>query len=161
MATIFETLIQNLESVGFFRYFLPFVFMLAVVYGLLRRIEVFEDQQVDATVATAVAFIAMLGVYTFDLAGIMIQFFGALTVGIVLLLGLVLILGMFGVEVQELDNHPAAIGAGVIVFALVIVGVMQAIPGQEGFISVLTGEAAMTLYTIVGLIAVIGFITRE
>ncbi|MDY6789025.1 MAG: hypothetical protein SVV03_03605, partial [Candidatus Nanohaloarchaea archaeon] len=59
--SLFQNLIQNLQNVGFFQYFLPFVLVMAVFYGLLRKFELFEDKAVDATVALVAAFLSLFG----------------------------------------------------------------------------------------------------
>lgn len=165
MATIFEQLIVNLQSIGFFRFFLPMVFIFAVTYGILQRIELFEDENVDAVTAAVVAFISLLGIYTFDLSGVIVRFLGVLSIAMVVLLGLAIIAGMLGVNIKELDyDENLFVVAGLILVVLLII-VFSGIPGlgnvSESIVAALGSEPAMMLYTIVGIGLVLYWITED
>jgi len=150
----FETLIANLQDIYFFSYFMPFVFVLAVTYGIISKLELFEDDAVDATVAIVVAFLSMLGIYTMNLAGSMVYFFGALSVSLVAILGFVIVLGMFGVDVTDLSYKKTWVGISLsIVIAILIIMVNNYI--ESDVLGVFYGETALTIYMLGGVIAVI------
>lgn len=125
MAEPFQGLINNLWDLGF-PTFLIFIFFLAVVYGLLRRGEFFEDDTVDATVAVVVAFLVTGGSIQF-LGGVesFVWFFSMMAAAVVILLGFVLILGMMGVDITEVMNENEARRRNVAILAgFVLVGVL-------------------------------------
>lgn len=153
MAT-FETLIQNLQDIYFFSYFMPFVFVLAVTYGIISKLELFEDDVVDGTVSIVVAFLAMLGVYTMNLADYMVYFFGALSVSLVAILGFVIVLGMFGLDVTELEFNKTWVGlSAAIVLSILIMMVNKFV--EKDVLKIFYNETALTVYMLAGVIAVI------
>lgn len=101
----FELLIQNLQNVGFFKFFLPWALILAVTYGILRKIELFDDEAVDATVSIVFSFLALFGVYSIIPLSFFAQTFGILTIILVFILSLVIALGAGGVDVTEMDDE--------------------------------------------------------
>lgn len=98
----FELLLENLQNIGFFNFFLPLLLFLAVYYGLLDKTEAVSDQDaVNGVIALSLAFLTMLGIYSFVPFSIFPQFLGALAILLVVLLGVVMVLGMFGVDFSE------------------------------------------------------------
>ncbi|MCJ7450587.1 MAG: hypothetical protein MUP58_02495 [Candidatus Nanohaloarchaeota archaeon QJJ-9] len=165
---IFETLIQNLQSIGFFDYFLPYIFMLAVTYGVLSKIEVFDDNQVDATVSIVVSFMTILGIYQFVGATFFPKFFGMLAIFVVIILGLAILAGMFGVDISEVTNNSATskkatlgVAAAILAVALILVFIFFPIGEVAGVGGFWMSEEFLTLVMIIGIIASIYFITRE
>lgn len=158
MATPFSELINNLWEIGF-PTLLTFIFFLAVVFGLLRRSDLFEDQTVDATVSVVVAFMITGGMIQF-LGGPsgFSWFFALLSIAVVVLLGFVLILGMLGVDVTEVMNENegrrrnVAILAGLILILILLYILEAAGVNVSGMLtSQLATGALMT-------IAMLGFI---
>lgn len=162
---VFESLIDNLRALGFFDFFLPFVFVMAVVYGVLQKAEVFEDETVDATVAIVSAFLSILGIRTFVDPSFFSQFFGLVVIALLIVLGFVVILGMMGVDVTDVMNDTSQTqraGAGVAAFfVLVLLGMIAAAEDWLNFQAILdaiTGEMALTALMIIGMFAVAAFV---
>lgn len=156
----FETLIQNLQEIYFFSYFMPFILVLAVTYGIIDKINLFEDNTVDATVSIVVAFMSLLGIYLLDISGVMIYFWGALSVGLVTVLGFVILAGMFGVDITQTEFEKKWIGiSGAIIIAVVLVIVNEFLAFDVG--AFIYTETAMTLLSLAGMIAVVYFIVRN
>ncbi len=103
MATAgFELLFQNLQNVGFFEIGLPVIFFMAVFYGLLEKTGVLsDDEAVNGTAAIALALLTTLGILTVIPFSFFPQFFAALSVLVVLVLGVLLLMGMAGLDVSE------------------------------------------------------------
>lgn len=163
---LFQNLISNLESVGFFQYFLPFILVIAVFYGLLRKFEIFEDQAVDATVSIVAAFLAMFGIAAVAPAAVFSEFFGVIVVIIMVLLGYDIILGMVGIDISEITNPEEdaderriawAGGLGIII-VIVIITVFFGWSGDY-LMDVLLSEDAISIYLIIAMVAVIYSIT--
>lgn len=166
--SLFQDLIYNLETVGFFQYFLPFVLVIAVFYGLLRKFEIFEDQAVDATVSIVAAFLAMFGLAAVVPASTFSQFFGVLVVIIMVLLGYDILLGMIGIDISDItnpeegaDSRRIAWASGIgVVLVVVVVTVFYGWGGRY-MMRVLLSEDALSVYLILGMLGVIYSITSE
>lgn len=159
MASVFSQLLQNLSQVGFFDLFLPFLLILAVTYGVLQRIELFEDDTVDATVSIVVAFMAMFSMLTFVEPVFFTQFFGAVTLLVAVLIGYIIVLGLMGVDITEvstLDDEQkkktavfAAIG-----IAVVLGGILQytgVVDVMGSIMTTLQSDVFLTVLVLAGM----------
>ncbi len=156
----FETLIQNLQNIYFFSYFMPFLFVLAATYGIISKIELFEDDVVDASVSLAVGFMAMLGIYILNLGDVMVYFFGAISVGLVTILGFVLLAGMFGVDITDVEMSKKWIGiAGAIVLGILLIMVNEFL--EIDITRYLFSEMSLTLLMIGGIIGFVFLLTKS
>lgn len=164
MATPFSELISNLWEIGF-PTLLTFVFFLAVVFGLLRRTELFDDRTVDSTVSVVVAFLVTGGMIQF-LGGPegFSWFFALLSIAVVVLLGFVLILGMLGVDITEVMNENegrrrnVAILAG-FVLILILLYILQAAGVNVG--GILTSQLASAALMTIAMLGFIYVMARE
>ncbi len=156
----FELLFQNLQSIGFFEFGLPILFFMAVYYGLLMKTGTISDEEsVNGTAAIALAFLTTLGIYTFIPFSIFPQFFAALAVLVVLVLGGMMLMGMLGVEVGgEMDERAQRLMVIGVVALLIIVGVPLFGSMDIGF--ELTDDFMNFILTI-ATIAVIGYVIRS
>lgn len=163
MAPVFEELIMNLQGLGFFRYFMPFLLMMAVTYGILQRAELFEDETVDGVVAAVVSFMSIVGIYTFVGGAFFTQFFGVVTIAIFVLIGYVIILGTMGVDVTEVANlddaqkkRTAWYGGGVLALVgLLFMHYLDIVDGGQ----LLGSDEFLTFLVILGMYIVISKIT--
>ncbi len=156
----FETLIQNLQNIYFFSYFMPFIFVLAATYGIINKIELFDDDVVDASVSLAVGFMAMLGIYILNLGDMMVYFFGAISVGLVTILGFVLLAGMFGVDITDEEMNKKWIGiAGAIVIAILLIMVNEFL--EIDITRYIFSEMSLTLLMIGGIIGFVYLLTKS
>jgi hypothetical protein len=74
MANPFETVILKLKDLGFFQFFLPFIFSAAVFYGLLRKSQIFGDAKQNITINAIVSMVAAFMVWAYPIiAGINIE----------------------------------------------------------------------------------------
>lgn len=121
-----DILIGNMNTIGFYDFFLPFVLFVAIVFGLLQKNKVFGDKDtkgIDGVVAMSVAFFVInytaIGLYFSTLFAIGATIIGAILVGII-------ILGMVGIDLGGFLNDkegkkmklPIIAGAGVVVIIL-------------------------------------------
>lgn len=119
----FELLFQNLQTIGFFEIGLPVLFFMAIYYGLLDKTgTISEDEAVNGTAAISLAFLTTLGILTVIPFSFFPQFFAALSVIVVVVLGLLLLMGMVGLDVSEgigedQQKH-AVLGVVVILFLI-------------------------------------------
>lgn len=161
----FGELLMNLfdPAVGF-QFFLAFIFVLAVVYGVLRKIELFEDNTVDATVATVAAFFSVFGVYSWLGAQFFIEFFGLVAIAAFVILGVVVILGMMGVDMVEVMNideesQKFALWSSVAIVIMILVGILYY--ADYGFITeVITSDTLISLAMVIVIGIVVYNITK-
>jgi len=101
VATFFEIAILKLQSLGFFTFLLPFILTAAIIYGGLRRAQLFGEPERNVAVNAIVAFIISLFVWAAPvILGIDIEtklsafFIQGFSVSLIVLIALVLA-GMF------------------------------------------------------------------
>lgn len=101
----FSTLLGNLERLGFFQFLLPFLLVLAIVYGVLRfALREHLDSSASALIAIVIAFFTMnySGEVGFQFADFFTTYFGATSIVLTGLLGIIIILGLAGIKVTAL-----------------------------------------------------------
>jgi hypothetical protein len=163
MATIGD-MFANLWEVGI-PYFLEFMLVMAISYGVLRRAEMFEDETVDGAVAIGAAFFATWG--TAQYAGgqaVFSWFFGFLAIALVFLLGYGLVLGVLGVDVAEMSNENPKRRRNIgIIAALIAAGVislvMQGFYGQD-MLALASNETVVTAVMLLGLLWIVYVIAK-
>ncbi|NMI77074.1 hypothetical protein GLT92_01480 [Nanohaloarchaea archaeon] len=171
--TSFGQLMQNLEGIGFFTGLLPFVITYAIFFFLLREVGesiLDEDngrpQQFAAILSIAFAFftsrfILINPVYQ----QFFTQYLGRFTVLAVGLLGLLVILGWLGIEIDNLGNGLWGAIAALLVVAVFVVsgGLRSSLAPLEsqneilnaiaGFISYSISSGIIFIFLIIGLLA--------
>ncbi len=101
MPSFFEIAILKLNELGFFKFLLPFILSAAIIYGGLRRAQIFGDPDKNIAVNAIIAFVISLFVWAtpvilgVDIQGKLTAFFvQGFTVSLVVLIALMLA-GMF------------------------------------------------------------------
>lgn len=157
----FELLFANLEQIGFFEFVLPLVLFMAIFYGLLRKTEVLgDDEAVQGAAALSMAFLTTFGIYTFIPFQYFPMFFGALSVLIILILGMMILVGMAGFEVGggAVDARSQRyMVAGVILITIIALPAVFSIAGEGVQITEQHANFVLTL----ALIAVLGYIISK
>ena len=87
-----EILIGNMNTIGFYDFFLPFILFVAIIFGLLQKNKVFgetDTKGIDGVVAMSVSFFVInytaIGLYFSTLFAIGATIIGAILVGIIIL----------------------------------------------------------------------------
>lgn len=155
----FELLFQNLENIGFFEFVLPLVLFMAIYFGLLRQMELLgEDEAVQGAASVALAFLTTFGIYTVIPFSFFPQFFGVLSIIIVVILGVMILMGLVGFRISdEIEGRTQRLGlVGVILIVLVLFPAMFT---GLGFDFQITEQHSTFLLTLV-LIAVLAYVLR-
>lgn len=88
----FDTVINQLEQAGAFTYVLPFLFIFALVFGILTRTKIFENNKgINVILSLAVALMALQTGFVSNFFEIISPLLGA---GLILLLVAVIFLGL-------------------------------------------------------------------
>lgn len=120
MADPFSVLVSNLNALGFFGFLLPFVFVLAISYGLLIKSKMFEDQKIIGVISLVLAFF-VIGFGGPGLANFFVGAFGLAAIVLAGILIIVMFVALAGGDVSKLmgDNKAvmaALAGVGIIIF---------------------------------------------
>jgi len=106
------------EEAGFFSYLLPFLLIFALVFGILVKVKVFnENKMVNGIIALSVALMSL----QFDFVpSFFSQMFPRVGVGLAIILGILIIVGLFAPKESEIVNYVLA-GIGVIIIGIIII----------------------------------------
>ncbi|MBI2583618.1 MAG: hypothetical protein HYW25_03040 [Candidatus Aenigmarchaeota archaeon] len=107
-----------LESLGFFQFLLPWLFMFAVTYGILSKVDLFgkANKRISIAIALVVAFFTV-GFAGPSLANFFISIFGGASLIIAGILVILLFIGMVG-------KGPSDIAKGGVLVVLIVIGVV-------------------------------------
>ena len=154
MANPFEVLVANLNSLGFFGFLLPWVFIFVVSYGLLSKTNVLgEDLRINAVLSIVLAFF-VTGFGGPALANFFTTIFGVAAAVLAGILVLVLFMGMAGIGIEEIAKRRSVqvtlVGIAVIVFAV----------AAGGWSIVVRSDVIAIVLVLIVLAASVAFITK-
>ncbi len=116
-------------EMGFFSYLLPFLLIFALVFGILVRTNIFKDNKVvNGIIALAVALMSLQ--FSF-VPAFFSQIFPRLGIGLAIILGIMIITGLFSDKDSPAVNY-VLLGIGVIIIGLVIIQSAGAVGWQSG-----------------------------
>ena len=126
----FGGLLNSLAEAGFFTYVLPFLIIFALVYGILLKIKIFEEnKKINGIIALAVGLLAL----QFDLVPIFFaELFPRLGVALGIILTVLILLGLFLPENQAWVSY-TLLGIVGVITAAVLVKSSRAIGGTWDF----------------------------
>lgn len=118
---VLDSVMANLQSIGFFRLALPFLLTFAMVYGVLEKIDLFGDEnRISAIIAVAAGlfvsrFIVGAGI---DLPVLVSNYLGAMAVVFMFIMAALLVSGMTGMGGEGYRRFFMYIGAaaGILLF---------------------------------------------
>jgi len=106
------------EQAGFFSYLLPFLLIFALVFGILTKVQIFKEaRMVNGIIALAVAFMSLQ--FSF-VPTFFAQIFPRLGVALAIILGILIVVGMFADPKSNLVNY-VLLGIAVITIGVVII----------------------------------------
>lgn len=164
---VFEMIVETMMQMDVFHLFFPWLLVLAVTYGALDKYNWFEENTINASVAVAVAFISIGGLYLFVPAGLFPHFAAAIAYTAFGLIGLMVLLAIAGVDLDNIDKDGPLAKAVMITGAVAFTGVLgfHFLSGLsfEPLIQVFQGESfdevVMPILTLVFLLLVIVGVT--
>ncbi|MFT4892286.1 MAG: hypothetical protein ACI8Z7_000053 [Candidatus Nanohaloarchaea archaeon] len=165
---VFETIVETMMQMDVFQLFFPWLLVLAVTYGALDKYDWFEEDTINATVAVAVSFIAIGGMYLFVPASLFPHFAAAVAFTAFGIIGLMVLLAIAGVDLNELDKDSPIAKAVMVIGGIAFFGVLgiQFLGDMpiDPLIQVFQGESfdevVMPILTLVFLLGVIVAITK-
>ena len=176
MPTFFETAILKLQSLGFFQFLLPFILTAAIIYGGLRRAQLFGESEKNVAVNAIVAFVISLFVWAAPIIlGIEIEaklssfFIQGFSMSLIVLVALVLA-GMFfppdlAKSLGDKIKAPYFYGA-IIIVALIVGGVILVSSGlatvlfPKGIGVKVSSDVFISIAVIIALVVSVAVIVR-
>lgn len=158
----FELLLLNLQDLGI-EIFLHIVLFVAIYFGLLRKTEVIgDDEGVQGASAVALSLLTTIGIYSFLPASTLTAFFAGLSAIVILILGLMIVMGMFGVNVGEVEINESQRSIGVVALAVVLIIVLIVVAPivENQYGANVFGEDATSFVLTLGMIAIIGYMVK-
>src|SRR3989344_806579 len=153
MGDPFSLLVGNLNSMGFFGFLLPWIFIFAVTYGLLMKSKFFDNPKITGVLSLVIAFF-VIGFGGPWLAGFFVNLFGYAAVIIAGILVIVLFVTMSGGDFSKLFNNKAIAamlaGLGIIIFFIAVGGSLVAISDATIGIIFIIILMAVAVYFIAG-----------
>ena len=118
--------LSNLEQLGFFDYVLPFLVIFAIIFGILARVKIFEDNKaVNGIIAVSVSLMALQ-------FGLVSNFFAELFprfgIGLSIILVILVLVGLF-MDPNEKWISYTMLGIG----AIIVVAILIQSAGGLGF----------------------------
>jgi len=173
MANPFELVILKLQALGFYGFLLPFILVAAIIYGLLRKSQLFGPPEKNVSINAVVALVASFMVWASPIiAGISIEehlakFFVQSMVATLVLMIAILMAGMvlptdlpkfIG---EKFGTKPSYIGvfivAGIIIgLTLLVTSGLTGVFFPEGI--VISEDVLVGVGTIIALLIVVGLI---
>ncbi len=119
---IFTPLVGNLNQLGFYKFVLPWLFTLAIVYGVLLKVKLFDEKQ--KSLIGVISLVAAFFVVNYTPAGFAMdsfftQVFG---VGILILTGIfvvLLLMGLVGLKGEDIFKAENIKGGGIAIILLI------------------------------------------
>jgi len=152
---MFDTLIANLNSMGFYDFVLPWLFVFAVVYAILARTNVFNNNSVNGLVSMVIAFF-VTGFGGPAIGKFFSSFFGGSSIFFAGFLVLILFAGMFGFKVGDKIEGKFLAVAALIAVVLFISWGGPAVAGIN-----LSEKTQAILFVVVVMGAAIAFVTQK
>src|SRR3989338_7743766 len=155
-ANPFEMLIFNLNSLGFFGFLLPWVFVFAVIYAILWKTKALgEDSKILCVISLVVAFF-VIGFGGPPLGAFFVGVFGLASLVLAGLLVIIFFIALAGGKVEDImGKRPvqySLVGIGIVIFFIAL--------GSSFGVS-LSEAAVSTVFIIVLLIIAIAFVTGK
>ena len=122
----FETVVTTMIEMTVFQVFFPWLLVLALSYGILDQYEtISEDDSINAVIALAVSFMAVGGSYLFIPEGMLTQLAAGLTFGLFAVIGLLIVMGSAGFNLDELEDNKKSLPVivGLSIFGLTLIAV--------------------------------------
>ena len=166
----FADIVRTMAEMDIFQLFFPWLFILAVTYGILDKYEIFsEDAQVNGIISLSIAFMTIVGSLLFVPAGMFAHFAAALTFAIFALVGVMILIGVTGTDIGDLadDRSDTVFWGALIIGAIILIAVVGTYLNIEQIVG-FTGDSAgnliddlvMPIVTLLFLFLIVGAVAQ-
>lgn len=151
---VFDIILGNLNTLKFYDFLFPWLFTLAITYGILAKAKFFEERSLQGLVSLLVAFFVVN--YTpvgIPLSSFFTNLFGAGILILSVIFVVLLFMGLTGISPDKIFANTRTTGIIVILFAaLVVIALMGG--------TVLSADVVTTLFVLVLMAVAIAFVTK-
>lgn len=167
---LLDQVIQNLGGVGLFRFGLPLLVTFAIVYGILDRIDLFEQDRINAIIGVVAGFFVanFAGNAGAGIGLFMSNFFGAFAVVLVFLVGIMMAieLGSGGEDVGRKDTlHKAVLFLGALALIAIFISwgglSLIGVPAPQVNGLFLDQASIVTLLIILAAVGLIYYVVKD
>jgi hypothetical protein len=124
------TLLNDLASMGFFSYVLPFLLIFAVLFGILEKIQIFKEAK---AVNGIIAFVVGLMALQFNFVSVFFaEIFPRLGVGLAVILVAIVLLGLFAPTNKGWTTY-VFFAIGVIILGVILFNSAGAVGWSSGY----------------------------
>ena len=123
LATNIDTVLQELDTIGFFRYILPLLLIFAILFAILSKIEVLKDKKgINFIISLSIALLAVINPIVSDFFAVLFPEFAR---GISILLVAMILIGVFVPLWQEQGKgkwgwgNYIFMGLGILIFLII------------------------------------------
>jgi hypothetical protein len=118
----FATIVEVMAEMDVFQLFFPWLLILSISYGILQKSEVIgDDSTVNGVAALSLAFFTIGGSYFFVPAGTFTRFASGLAFLVFAIIGLVVMLGVAGIDLSEYTEIEGNLPALVAIIGFIII----------------------------------------
>jgi hypothetical protein len=142
-------------GIDFYGFFLPWIFTFAIVFGLLSKLGLFQQRQINMALAFVIAFF-VTAVGGLQLATFFTSLFGGTAMFLAGILVILLFATMIGVDLKSKYST-----AALVVVVLIGVGLFLASSGSFIAVNVIGPDLAGIVFWLVVIAAAIYFVTKE
>ena len=132
--SVFSEMIIYMSETDIIHLFFPWLLLLAFTFGMLKKYEVFEDDEITGAVSLSSSFLAIAGIYFFLPENIFANFGAVLAFAAFAALGFMIVMAIAGVDINEMEGRigkiPLAIGGGILGLGLLVI-ILGALPVPE------------------------------
>ena len=143
-------LVSFLADYGFYEVFLPFILVFAIVYGILSKTQILGRGKKNIEIMVSLA-LALIAIGSLQFSEILKEFIPKLGFGIVIVLGLALFLGLFGVPL----SNWITVSIGIFVFLIIILLQFSNDAINRGIVSFLTNGITIAFIIVILIIYLI------
>jgi hypothetical protein len=128
-ANFFGEALQRLSEMGLFSYILPILLIFALVFGILTKLKIFEENKsVNAIIAISIALMSI----QFDIVNVFFsELFPRMGVGLAIILSLIILLGLFIPDKGWVTY--TIFGVAGVIFVIVLVKTSSAVGWSSGY----------------------------
>ena len=149
----FRNVLMELEQLGFFDYVLPFLIIFALVFGILTKINIFEQNKgINAIIALAVGLMALQFGFV---SAFFSELFPRLGIGLAIILSILVVVGMF-MDYDEGWGRWMMFGIGAVIVIVVLAQTAEA--GSWWYSGWWWSDNIGTILVLAAFVAIIGII---
>jgi NADH:ubiquinone oxidoreductase subunit 6 (subunit J) len=129
--SVFSEMIIYMSETDIIHLFFPWLLLLAFTFGVLKKYEFFEDDEITGAVSLSISFLAIAGIYFFLPENIFANFGAILAFATFAALGFMIVMAIAGVDISEMEGRigkiPLLVGGGILGLGLLVI-ILGALP---------------------------------